>query len=93
MKKERKGLRKSVTHGTIPLMKFFEWASLLVASVIPGGSTPALEPGVTIHIPEDSSLVAEEQVEIRVGDKFAAAILDPVSGEIFSQSEWIEVKK
>ena len=74
-------------------MKFFEWASFLLASLVPAMDQQPLEPGVTIHIPENSSLVAEEQVEIRVGDKFAAAILDPVSGEIFSQSEWIEVTK
>jgi hypothetical protein len=75
------------------MMKFFEWASFLLASIVPGIDQPAFDSGVTIHIPENSSLIAEEQVEIRVGDKFAAAILDPVSGEIFSQSEWIEVTK
>jgi len=143
-------------------MKFFEWASFLLASVVSGGDVPALfdspemlstpkvvmekqvnlftekksvipssktsdrtsalkkdtlpqkksifepdsqpiesamqtskplESGVTLHVPEGSSLVVEEEVEIRVGDKFAAVIVDPVSGEIFSQSEWVEVKK
>ncbi len=139
-------------------MKFFEWASFLLASVVSGGDIPSsfdsvetfsvpkivtekqisssmerassktrdiinvlredisknaksifeeknksnevfkndprpLEPGVTLYIPENSSLVVEEQVEIRMGDKFAAVIIDPVSGEIFSQSEWVEVKK
>ncbi len=74
-------------------MKFFEWAAMLVASILPGGNDVALEPGVTIHIPKDSSLIVEEQVEIRVGDKFAAVIIDPVSREIFSQSDWVEVKK
>ncbi len=104
-------------------MKFFEWASFLLASVVSGGDVPTLfnsseilsapkivvekrinlssekksskplEPGVTLHIPEGSSLVVEEKVEIRVGDRFAAVIVDPVSGEIFSQSEWVEVKK
>ena len=140
------------------MMKFFEWASFLLASVVSGGDVSALfdsaatlsapkivaedqtvfmnkksepqtrdttnsvkeeitkkkqvsvveqgalgeevkkaskplEPGVTLHLPENSSLVAEEQVEIRIGDKFAAVIIDPVSGEIFSQSEWVEVTK
>ena len=74
-------------------MKFFEWVSFLIASVLPLGDAPVREAGVTVHIPADSALVAEEQVEIRIGDKFSAAILDPVSGKIFFQSEWIEVKK
>jgi hypothetical protein len=143
-------------------MKFFEWASFLLASVLSGGDVPSsvdsaailsapeivaekkinisseeksvtpvskisdvmkvlkedkvpqekyllqsdaqmneeavyiptsLEPGVTIHLPENSPLIAEEQTQIRVGDKFAAVVRDSVSGEIFSQSEWIEVKK
>ncbi len=74
-------------------MKFFEWASFLLASVVPSGAVHPVDPGVTLEIPSDSSLTVEEQVEIRVGDKFSAAIVDPVSGEIFFQSEWIEVKK
>jgi hypothetical protein len=75
------------------MMKFFEWASFLLASVVSGGEVQPLEAGVTLHVPADSSLIVEEQVEIRVGDKFSAAIMDPVSGEIFFQSEWIDVKK
>ncbi len=146
-------LRKTNTRGTIHVMKFFEWASFLLASVMSSGgdmppsveavSAPSIvistqkklmvsseeiiknensvekkevkqrfiikndtklienqglpsksfESGVILHIPENSSLVVEEQVGIRIGDKFAAVIVDPVSGEIFSQSEWVEVKK
>lgn len=86
-------MRKSEISGTLQLMKFFEWAAFLLASILPGGDSVVSDPGVTIHIPSDSSLVAEEQTEIRIGDKFSAAVMDPATGEIFSQSEWVEVTK
>ncbi len=74
-------------------MKFFEWLTFLLASVIPSGEATIDGPVVEIFLPANSTLVAEEQTEIRVGDKFSAVILDPETKEIFSQSEWIEVTK
>ena len=79
--------------GKIWLMKILEFLSMLVASILPSPTGSALEPGVTVEISPGSSLVAEEQVQIRVGDKFSAVIMNPETKEIYSQSDWIEVKK
>ncbi len=52
-------------------------------------------PGMQVVVPAESAvplLVVENDV-IREGDIFTAAILDPDTGEIFSESNWFEVEK
>ena len=66
---------------------------MLVASVLPSSAGSVLTPGVTVELSQGSSLVVEEQVQIREGDKFAAVLIDPETKEIYSQSNWVEVTK
>lgn len=66
---------------------------MLLASVLPAPAGSGLDSGVTVEISPGSPLVAEEQTQIQVGDKFAAVLVDPETGEIYSQSEWVEVIK
>ncbi len=66
---------------------------MLVASILPATNAPVLEPGVFVEISPGSTLVAEEQVQVRKGDKFSAVIINPETEEIYSQSEWVTVEK
>lgn len=80
-------------YGRIWLMKIIEFFAMLMASVLPSTEAPFFEPGVTVTISPGSNLVAEEKIQIQVGDRFSAVLVDPKTGEIYSQSDWVDVIK